>query len=466
MVASAPPIERRASRVPRVRARRRPRGPQRTVRHRVPAGRGRPLRPEWPSWRVLDTARLARRVLSRDECTGLPAEHAGPPLPLDDHARSPCAVRRPRDRRRPARPDRAGRHRGRADARGADDLLLAGARSAAAQAPSRRGPPPRARRLPVRGRRRAACSTSASRSTCAARVRQLLHRQRDPHAGWPRWSAWPEHVTPRAVPDHPRGGGPRAAADRAAQAALQPALPVSRDASVWVKLTVEAFPRLSMVREAPRRRGDLSRAVLLPSGRRAGHRSGTRGVPRAPVHAAAQPSPADPCVHARRDGPVRSAVRGRRVGRGLRRARRRGAARDVGGPRAPGQPASRRASRPWRRPTATRTLPRIAIGCASFLRTAARMQRLEGLGRCAELVAARPRPDGAWEIVLVRRGRLAGTSVVPVGVDPKPWVQALVDTDEVVPAGPGSRCRRPPPRRSSACCAGSTLPTSGWCARR
>ena len=74
---------------------------------------------------------------------------------------------------------------------------------------------------------------------------------------------------------------------------------------------------------------------------------------------------------------------------------------------------------------------------ASFLRTAARMQRLEGLSRCPEMVAARPRPDGAWEIVLVRRGRLAGTSVVPVGVDPKPWVDALVDTGEVVPPGLG-----------------------------
>jgi DNA polymerase III subunit epsilon len=74
---------------------------------------------------------------------------------------------------------------------------------------------------------------------------------------------------------------------------------------------------------------------------------------------------------------------------------------------------------------------------ASFIRAAARMQRLEGLSRCPEMVAARPGPGGAWELVLVRRGRLAGTSVVPAGVQPRPWVDALVATGEVVPPGVG-----------------------------
>jgi DNA polymerase III subunit epsilon len=74
---------------------------------------------------------------------------------------------------------------------------------------------------------------------------------------------------------------------------------------------------------------------------------------------------------------------------------------------------------------------------AAFVRAAARMQRLEGLSRCAQMVAARPRADGAWELVLVRYGRLAGTSVVPVGVEPRPWVDALVATGEVVSPGAG-----------------------------
>ncbi len=34
----------------------------------------------------------------------------------------------------------------------------------------------------------------------------------------------------------------------------------------WVKLTVEAFPRLSVVRETKRRRRELPRPVLLAAG--------------------------------------------------------------------------------------------------------------------------------------------------------------------------------------------------------
>ena len=161
------------------------------------------------------------------------------------------------------------------------------------------------------------------------------------------------------------------------------------------------------------------------------------------MHAAAQPSPADPGVRARRDGALRGAVRGRRVGRGLRRARRRGAARDVGRPCAPGQPRSKRASRPWRRPTATRTLPRIAIGSrrSSGPPPACNASR-DCPGARSWSPPGRVRTE-RWEIVLVRRGRLAGTSVVPVGVDP-----------EAVGAGTGrhrgGRASRPGPLPASS----------------
>lgn len=50
---------------------------------------------------------------------------------------------------------------------------------------------------------------------------------------------------------------------------------------------------------------------------------------------------------------------------------------------------------------------------AAFARTAARMQRLRGLTRCPELVAARPARDGGWDIAVVRHGRLAGATVAP-----------------------------------------------------
>lgn len=72
-----------------------------------------------------------------------------------------------------------------------------------------------------------------------------------------------------------------------------------------------------------------------------------------------------------------------------------------------------------------------------------RAQRLTPLAGCAELVAARPAqgtvPAGAqtsgtrgWEIVVVRHGRLAATGVSGPGEDPLPLVDALRATAEVV----------------------------------
>jgi DNA polymerase-3 subunit epsilon len=73
----------------------------------------------------------------------------------------------------------------------------------------------------------------------------------------------------------------------------------------------------------------------------------------------------------------------------------------------------------------------------TFLRATARMQRFEALSRCPELVAARPGFSGGWDLAVVRYGRLAGASVVPSGAAPMPYVDALVATAEVVTAGPG-----------------------------
>jgi DNA polymerase-3 subunit epsilon len=74
---------------------------------------------------------------------------------------------------------------------------------------------------------------------------------------------------------------------------------------------------------------------------------------------------------------------------------------------------------------------------AAFLRAAARMQRLAALSACEELVAARPRFDSGWDLVVVRRGRLAGAAVAPRGAAPMPYVEALRATAETVAAGPG-----------------------------
>jgi DNA polymerase-3 subunit epsilon len=74
---------------------------------------------------------------------------------------------------------------------------------------------------------------------------------------------------------------------------------------------------------------------------------------------------------------------------------------------------------------------------ATFLRTAARMQRLSALAACPELVAARPRFDGGWDLVVVRHGRLAGAAVAPRGAAPRPYADALVATAETVTPGLG-----------------------------
>ncbi len=71
----------------------------------------------------------------------------------------------------------------------------------------------------------------------------------------------------------------------------------------------------------------------------------------------------------------------------------------------------------------------------ALVRAAARAQRLRPLTSATELVAARRRDAGGWEVVCVRRGRLAGTTVTPPGADPLPSIAALRQTAEVVEPG-------------------------------
>jgi len=69
---------------------------------------------------------------------------------------------------------------------------------------------------------------------------------------------------------------------------------------------------------------------------------------------------------------------------------------------------------------------------ATLVRSCARMQALVSLTRVAELVAARPDGDGGWQLVVIRHGRLVGADVAPRGVPPMPLVANLLDTAEVV----------------------------------
>jgi DNA polymerase-3 subunit epsilon len=73
----------------------------------------------------------------------------------------------------------------------------------------------------------------------------------------------------------------------------------------------------------------------------------------------------------------------------------------------------------------------------AFVRAVARLQRMTSLTRVAELVAARPTDDLGWELAVVRRGRLVASGVVPRGAHPASYVDALVASAETVRPGPG-----------------------------
>lgn len=68
----------------------------------------------------------------------------------------------------------------------------------------------------------------------------------------------------------------------------------------------------------------------------------------------------------------------------------------------------------------------------SLVRGAARVQRLAPLAATPELVAARRRETGGWEVVCVRYGRLTGACLTPPGADPMPHINALRASAEVV----------------------------------
>jgi DNA polymerase-3 subunit epsilon len=73
----------------------------------------------------------------------------------------------------------------------------------------------------------------------------------------------------------------------------------------------------------------------------------------------------------------------------------------------------------------------------AVVRTLARMQRFASLAACPQLVAARPGFGGGWDLVVIRYGRLAGAAVSPQGAAPAPYLAAVVATAETVAPGLG-----------------------------
>lgn len=74
---------------------------------------------------------------------------------------------------------------------------------------------------------------------------------------------------------------------------------------------------------------------------------------------------------------------------------------------------------------------------AAFIRAAAKTQRLSALTRCPEIVAARRDDDGRWSVHVVRHGRLAAAGVIPPGADAHRFVDQLKASAETVVPGPG-----------------------------
>jgi DNA polymerase III subunit epsilon len=81
----------------------------------------------------------------------------------------------------------------------------------------------------------------------------------------------------------------------------------------------------------------------------------------------------------------------------------------------------------------------------AFLRGSARTQRLEAVTGCRELVAARRLDNGRWEMHVVRHGRLAAAGVLRPGESGRQFAAGLVASAETVTAGPG-----PTPAASAA----------------
>lgn len=74
---------------------------------------------------------------------------------------------------------------------------------------------------------------------------------------------------------------------------------------------------------------------------------------------------------------------------------------------------------------------------ATFVRAASRTQRLTALTRCAELVAARRDETGRWQVHVVRYGRLAAAGQIPANADAHQFVADLRSCAETVLAAPG-----------------------------
>ena len=232
--------------------------------------------------------------------------------------------------------------------------------------------------------------------------------------------------------------------------------------ALWLKLTIEPFPRLSMVREVR----DDATTYLGPFG--------SRRVAEQAMTALHEAFPIRQCTQRLSPQRLRSACALYEMGRchgpceGHESVAEYSAHVD----------AARMAILEDVRPLLRRLTARIELlagqqryedaavhrdRLAAFVRTTARMQRIAALSGCCQLVAARPAEKGPatgvdgspqggrlggpsaarpvrsqdWEVVVVRYGRLAAAGVMQPDAVPTAFVEALVATAETVRPGPG-----------------------------
>jgi DNA polymerase-3 subunit epsilon len=207
--------------------------------------------------------------------------------------------------------------------------------------------------------------------------------------------------------------------------------------TVWLKLTVEAYPRLSLVRQIAadgaaylgpfrsRRIAELAAAGIydaLPL-RQCTHKLSRRTTIPACALAEMGRCPA-PCEHristddyeTRAAAPFRTATVGD-----------------------PGPIIRRLLARIETLAGAERFEDAAVVRgrLTAFLRTTIRMQRLVSITTLSELIAARPSATGGWELAVVRHGRLAAAGLSPPRVHPQPTLDTLLATAETVLPGPG-----------------------------
>ena len=190
------PADRRgAAGVPRVRRGARPRRAQRAVRHRLPQASATPLGHRWPRFQVLDTAQLARRVVTRDEAPNCKLSTLAALFHSDDDAQPPGA--RP-TRRRPSTCCTA-------CSSGSAPSACTRSRSCRPSSSRVSAAQRRKRHLAERLAPPARASTSSATRAASAlyvgtsqdlrtRVRTYFTASETAHAGWPRWSASPSGV--------------------------------------------------------------------------------------------------------------------------------------------------------------------------------------------------------------------------------------------------------------------------------